>query len=483
MIDLNKALLSREPAERILINGKPEAIKFLASGACCLVYTRADGSIIKEFFPVLSGHTPVLAREKKPIPAWEYDHALGKYVLRDILIDTLTELPILDSNKMLRDAYERCKERFRENVVIAQAIEEEYRRRHGNMSVTQGELSVDEGLWQSCPYSGGQVLGEYLRVCHDLSDRKRFFRVVLNVIYKLINDTMIYHRLGYINLDIKHHNLYAVTGDVAIADEGDLTRYSVASVRNLDFGSATRIAELISEIGTKAGGTGYFSEFLVREISSEYFSTTERFYRETTIKDVIRLCLNPGVSNEKKEAELKRLDAIAILKLMFYALNNELDDDLGVSLMPAQSLRAGDACADDMNFLLERMEDYMMGGTLFDSGNPFEDYDVYCRLYDLIYYITSSDTSPDLSGFSHRIEELLCIMGENPYPQCEIPATIREELQLHREWARVGGELLAENGLCSFEDIMKYCMKRSILMPASPGEVYYSLLTGHVYEW
>ena len=483
MIDLNEAFLYREPAERILINGKPEAIKFLASGACCLVYTRADGSIIKEFFPVLSGHTPVLAREKRAVPMWEYDHASGKAVLREILVDTLTELPILDSNKMLRDAYERCKERFQENVVIAHAVEEEYRRRHGNMSVTQEELSVDEGLWQSCPYSGGQVLDEYLCVCRDRSDRKRFFRIVLNVIYKLINDTMIYHRLGYINLDIKHHNLYAVTGDVAITDEDDLARYSVASVRNLDFGSARRISDLISDIRAKAGGTGFFSEFLVREISSEYFSTTERFYRENAIKEVIRLCLNPRTPDAKKETELKRLDAIAILKLMIYALNDELDDDLGVSMEPAQSFRAGEACIDDMNFLLERMEDYMMGGTLFDSGDPFEDYDVYCRLYDLIYYVTSSDTDPDLSGFRDRIEQLLCIVGENPFPQYDLPPDIREELQLHREWARVGAELLAENGLCTFEDIMKYCMKRSLLMPASPGEVYYSLLTGQAYEW
>ena len=77
--------------------------------------------------------------------------------------------------------------------------------------------------------------------------------------------------------------------------------------------------------------------------------------------------------------------------------------------------------------------------------------------------------------------QLLCILGESPFPQHELPASVREELQLHREWARVGKEILAENGICSFEDIMKYCIKRSLLMPASPGEVYYSLLTGHGY--
>ena len=483
MLDLDGAFLSREPAKCILIDGKPEEIKFLASGACCLVYTRKDGSIIKEFFPVLSGHTPVLAREKRVIPVWEYDHALGKPVLRKILIDTLTELPILDSNKMLRDAYERCKVRFQENVVIAHAVEEEYRRRHGNMSVTQGALSVDEGLWQSCPYSGGQVLDEYLSVCRTHSDRKRFFRIVLNVIYKLINDTLIYHRLGYINLDIKHHNLYAVTGDMAIADDSELARYSVASIRNLDFGSARKVSELISDIREKAGGSGFYSEFQVREISSEFFATTERFYRESTVKEVIRLCLNPNVSDEQKEIELKRLDAIAILKLMMYALNDELDDDFTVSFDPMPAFHAEGASADDMNFLLEIMEDYMTGGTLFDSGNAFEDYDIFCRLYDLIYYVTSSDMCPDLLGFRDRIEQLLYIVGENPFPQYEPSETVRRELQLHREWARVGAELLSENGLCSLEDILKYCIKRSLLMPAFPGEVYYNLLTGHAYEW
>lgn len=479
MIDLKDAFLSREPAECILIDGKPEKIQYLASGASCLVYTRADGSIIKEFFPVFSGYKPVLAREKRAVPVREPSLESCPSSEREVLIDYLVELPILDKDRTLRDAYERCKMRFSKNVEIAQEVERAYRKQHGNMSVTQNALSVGDGIWQTCPYSGGQVLDEYLKVCRSQSDRKRFFRIVLSVIHKLINDTMIYHKSGYINLDIKHHNLYVVTGDVANADEGDIPRHSVASVRNLDFGSAMKISEIISYVSERAHELGYHA---VREIRKEYFSTTERFYRESTIDEVIRLCVDPDATNAQKEIELKRLDAIAILKLMLYALSDRLGDEFSVTFDPLQDFLRENTFMDDTNILLEIMEDYMMAGTLFSSSNAFEDYDVYCRLYAMIYYVTL-DKDFTLEVFSRQVEELLCILGECPYPQYEIPAPIREELQLHREWARVGKELLAENGIGSFEDIMKYCIKRSLLMPASPGEVFYSLLTGHAYEW
>lgn len=484
MTQFNVSYFTREPAELVMINGKPEKVRFIASGACCLVYVREDGSIIKEFFPIINGKIPVLAREKRAVTVKETVLVDAQYetVEKTVFVDYLSELPILDKDASLRAAYERCKKRFEENVNVAALIYKEYSEINANMGVLQSRLETQDGLWQVCPYVGGWVLDKHLEKMHE-GGRFRFFCNVLDTVYKLINDTIMYHNLDYINLDIKHHNLYAVTGDTALGTGEAETRYSISSIRNLDFGSARNIPETLSEIKEKYANAGIQNDYVIGEISSEYFSTTELFYRESTVRATIKLCLDPNVPYKKKVRELKRLDAIAILKLMLYALNDELSDDLSVMVKSKKPFGYfGGGGLDEYNALLDKMKKYMLQGTLLEDGNPLQDYDIYYRLYDLICYVTHPSSDCDLEGFRDRIEEILCICGFNPILQYDPPRNVREAKQFHLEYARTGTEILKDNGLCSLEDILNFCTKRGIAMPALPGEIYYNLITGMLFD-
>lgn len=426
----------REPAKSVVVDGKEESLTLIGSGATCLVYETENGTILKEFFPLINGHIPAMAR------------VVTESDSNPVLIN------IVKDNKVLNEAYQKSRAGFEGSVQTAKEIYAYYRNEHAGMCIVPEACRTLSGIWQRCPYTGGYMLYEYIaskrEKCRSFGD---FFAAVLHVIYLLSNDLLMYHECGFVNLDIKPQNLYAICAD----------RDSVSAVRNLDFGSARKINSLIADIEASPEVFRSGGDLLVKNVSNAYFSTTEQYYDSNTVNDVIGICLESDDA-ELKRRSLMRLDAIALLKLMIYALSDSLDFQVDICM-----------CNEEMH-LKSELYRVFDENTVLGSRNLYEEYDCYYRLYELIGYVFRSERV-DVKEIRERIHTALCTIGRNPTPAETLTEKQSHAVAAHKMFSSKRS-VLSEKKLHSVADIYRYARGAGLICPPSCGELYYHAVMG-----
>ena len=426
----------REPIKSMVLDGKEEKLTLIGQGATSLVYTNESQTMIyKEFFPVLDGYVPALRRT-----------ADGE----------LVELASVLEHVLYKHAYDKCRRGFTRASEVASKIRETYKGKNADMRIYPEDCKTPHGLWQKCIAAPGDLFSDYLseKVLMDGRKFKDYFVDVLFSVCLLIRDVHNYHKVDYINMDIKPENLYILYNDAGRA----------SAVRNLDFGSALNITDLLCEIDkslNKAKGT---ARSTVSNVINQFFSTTEQFYYERALRRAIEKCTETNEYQIRKSA-LIRLDAIAVLKILLYSLSGCLNDYVYINL-------------GDENIHLKRMlRDIFSMHNVTGSKNLFEEYNCYFHLYELITYVfTNNDAENMMAEFENRLLDILCMLGKAPGADALTPRQ-EKAIALNKIFAAASGEL-TQRKLKTVGDICNFADESGLWVPASPAELNYYFTAG-----
>lgn len=437
MHDNNKSDISltiREPIKSIAIKGKEEELTLIGQGATCLVYKNIEGTIFKEFFPLINGYIPAMRRTES-----------GELIL----------LEGVEKNPAVKAAYEKSLQGFGDSIRIANKIRETYKDTNADMRIFPERCEAAHGLWQEYRATAGDVFCDYLKNKRETyaNKYKEYFSAVLNAICLLTHDVMTYHKAGYINLDIKPQNMYVLYNDAG----------SISAVRNLDFGSALDIDGLMISIDEEKRRVAN-TDLVVSSINNKYFSTTEHYYYEKSLRNAIKTCIESGDYEEKKNA-LIRLDAIAVVKVLIYALSGDLDHEVHISF------------GDENLHLKNKLFEIFAQNKVTTKNNLFEEYNCYFHLYDLITYVfTNKNQETMLEEIEKRLLDILCILGKRPGAEGLTPRQ-KHALAMHKIFAARQSEL-ANRKLKTVADIYEYAKKGGLWLPPTCGELNYFLEVG-----
>ena len=431
----NKSEISnniREPIKSIIMDGREEHLTHIGQGSTCLVYKNEDGFIFKEFFPLINGYIPAMRRTES---------------------GELQVLESVDSNPIISAAYQKSQRGFEDSIRVANIIRETYKNKNADMRIFPEPCNAEHGQWQKYHATAGDVFCEYLEKKRRCAFKEQF-AAILNSVCLLTHDVATYHKAGFINLDIKPQNLYVLYNDAQ----------SISAVRNLDFGSALKIKDLLAGIEDEKRKKSAGTDIIVSRINNTFFSTTEQFYYEKSLRNTIKLCVETE-DYEKKKNELIRLDAIAVIKILIYALSNDLDDEVRVSL------------GDENLHLKNKLLRIFTSNRVTAGRRLFEEYNCYFHLYDLISYVfVNSDGEAMMKEIENRLMDILCIIGRKPGAEDYTPRQ-KEKMDMNKIFA-ASSYLLEENNLKSVADIYRFAGQEGLYIPPSCGELNYYLVVG-----
>lgn len=437
-MNVNKTSIAndiRKPIESMVLDGKEEKLTLIGRGATSLVYENIDKTMIyKEFYPLLDGYIPALRRSES-----------GK----------LVELVSVMDHSLYKLAYDKCRRGFINASTVANKVREIYKGKNADMHIVPEDCKAANGdLWQKCLAAPGEVLSAYIakRIAVDEKKFKDYFADVLIFVCLLTRDVQKCHKAGYINMDIKPHNMYV------LYDDPD----RVSAVRSLDFGSALDINELIMQIDESKKTEN--ADSAVANIINQFFSTTEQFYYERALLRAIKKCTETKNYAIRKSA-LIRLDAIAVLKILMYSLAGCIDEDVYIYL-------------GDENIHLKRMlSDIFARHNVTGSKNLFEEYNCYFHLYELITYVfTNKDAENMMTEVENRLLDILCMLGKRPGADALTPRQDKA-IALNEIFAAASGEL-TQRKLKTVGDICDFADNAGLWVPASPAELNYYITAG-----
>ena len=429
----------RDPIKSIKVNNKEEKLNLIGQGSTCLVYINENQTAIyKEFFPLLHNYIPAFRRSES---------------------GDLIKLSGIEKNIVLSEVYEKSYNRFWNSIVVANEIYETYKAKNADMRIYPLECDI-QGDWQKFNANKGDVYYNYLlkKRAEYVEKCREFFAAVLNSVCLMTRDVGMYHnargKAMYINLDIKPQNMFVLYNDAN----------KISAVRNLDFGSALNIPQLLVSINMEYEKNPGDADTVASNIIKTFFSTTEQFYHEGTLRRTIKKCIESNDDTEKL-SELIRLDAIAVLKILIYSLSGDLDNDVVIEL------------GDENLHLKGKLREIFASHNVTGSKNLFEEYNCYFHLYDLITYVfTNNDAENMMVEFENRLQDILCMLGKRPgtdaLTQRQIMAIAQNEI-----FAAAGGEL-TQRKLKTVDDICDFADEAGLWVPASPAELNYYFTVG-----
>ena len=255
---MKKECLPREIAEEItyLESNITEKLIYIGAGSNCQVYSTESGDIIKEFLPIIAGDATLSRKDGKNLPLTYINSLPEKYVA------------IVDERRV----------RFYNEEKIVEKLNRAFCHEKNNMFVAPEFIETSLGRCQRYRLMSGTVLSNLL---HDRKKDKRGkikpfakrFSETLPYLISLFTQVEIYHRSGFLNLDIKPDNLIVVNFD---NHEG---------IRNIDFGSTMSIEALLEGINTYAReNKGLTQSELKAQIGTKFFSRSAPFYIKERIE-------------------------------------------------------------------------------------------------------------------------------------------------------------------------------------------------------
>ena len=425
---------TRVPAAEITFSkkGKAEPLTYIGEGNTCLVYRTENGDIVKEFCPLFEGERPVMKRRG----------ANGKL------------LPLATLSEREKNMLEKRRRDFESSEETVLAVGAKYQEQNANMFIIPELLESSLGRCFRCRYAGGFTLHSRLHELKNAPAEKRVAEVFYFA-YRLLCDLCVYHAEGYLNLDIKPENLYAVSGDSG----------QIVAVRNLDFGSAIRISDFLNLVDERKDAYRGQESFFAKHLAAEHLTTTSFYYDTQRVLEAVEACIHE--KGEKRLALMKRLDLAAVLKMTIVSLLSEVPISVGDTL--------------EFEYLDDWLECAFFAGSVTGGKGIFTDYRIFYlfyEIYGLVFYGTEPVTT---EAVRERYWEILLMLDKNPDMIAEKTEKQKKILLDTKIYARKT-RILEENGLLSVQDIFAFCKKEGLCVPCAPSELYYYLLTGTAYD-